>query len=1120
MQCPRCQHENREGRRFCSKCGAALAAACPACGFTNEPGDEFCGGCGARLGAPQPSQARFTAPDAYTPKRLAEKILISKGAIEGERKQVTVLFADLKGSMELLADRDPEEARKLLDPVLERMMEAVHRYEGTVNQVMGDGIMALFGAPVAHEDHAVRASYAALDMQAAVRRYGDEVRQAQGISVDIRIGLNSGEVVVRAIGSDLRMDYTAVGQTTHLAARMEQLARPGVTLLTADTLRLAEGFVEVKPIGPVPVRGLETAVEVYELIGAGPLRSRLHSAATRGLTHFVGRDAELEQLRQALGRAGTGHGQLVAIVGEPGVGKSRLVWEITHSHRTHGWLVLQAGSVSYGKATPYLPVRGLLNDYFQIADRDDPRRVREKVVGKVLTLDEKLRALPTPLFGLLNVPVEEGDWQRLAPARRRRQTLEAVSRLLLRESQVQPLLVVFEDLHWIDSETQALLDSLVESISDARLMLLVNYRPEYEHGWGTKTSYTQLRLGPLAPERAEELLDSLVGTDSALHDVRRLLVQRTDGNPFFVEESVRGLIETGVLAGERGRYRPTRRISEIRVPATVQAVLAARIDRLSPEDKNLLQTAAVVGKDVPLALLQAVAGRPEDDLRAAIGRLQAAEFLYEATIFPDVEYTFKHALTYEVAYGSVLHDKRRALHGGVLAGLEHVLGDRVAEHAERLAYHASRGENWDKAALWARQAAKTAWLRAAVPEAAVFCEQAMAAVERLPQNRSTVEQAIDIRIELRQPLQAQGDFGKVLQVLREADRLATEIGDEQRSAWVGALLANHLAINDGDAVAAVALGEQALRVGERTRDSALYVRAAMSLSIAHLHEGDCRAAIAVARAGLATVTQDSEAKLLMTGTAPSIVLRSVLIWALSETGDFDEGGREGRRTVSLAQELGNSIALVHASLGFGRLLLRKGDFSEAVPLLERAIDTCRTAQLPFHLAFLGATLGGAYALAGRGAEGISLLERAIADVGTMGIRGITTLWRVELAEAYLLAGHHAEALEIGSQAVDETRALGQRLYLAWGLRTLGEIVSMGGEEAKAAPHYRDALALGGVLGLGPLVAHCHLGLGKLYGRTGDRAKAEEHLTTAATMYREMDMRLWLEQAEAERRVPG
>src|SRR5213594_3797438 len=529
MKCPRCQQEAPSDAEFCPECGAKLAALCSQCGTANAPIHKFCKKCGQSLTAASgvdPEGRRFASPDSYTPKHLAEKILTSKSALEGERKLVTVLFADLKGSMELLADRDPEEARKLLDPVLERMMEAVHRYEGTVNQVMGDGIMALFGAPLAHEDHAVRACYAALRMQESVKKYADEVRRSHAAVVKIRVGLNSGEVVVRAIGSDLHMDYTAVGQTTHLAARMEQMADPGAIVITPDTLALVEGFIDVKPLGPVPVKGLAEAVEIYEMTGVGPARTRFQAAARRSLTRFAGRDAELEQLRRAQQLAGTGHGQVAAIVGEAGVGKSRLVYEFTHSHRPQGCLVLESASVSYGKAASYLPVIDLLKGYFKIHDRDDLREIREKVTGKLLTLDRALEPTLPALLALLDVPVEDAAWQALDPAQRRQRTLDAVKHLLLRESQGQPVLVVFEDLHWIDSETQALLDVLVESLPTARLLLLVNYRPEYQHGWSGKTYYRQLRIDPLPPATAEELLRGLLGDAPELRPLERLQIGR------------------------------------------------------------------------------------------------------------------------------------------------------------------------------------------------------------------------------------------------------------------------------------------------------------------------------------------------------------------------------------------------------------------------------------------------------------------------------------------------------------------------------------------------------------------------------------------------------------------
>jgi class 3 adenylate cyclase len=710
MRCPSCGFENPEGLKFCNECGAPLRMPCAQCGFANRPQAKFCGECGVALlpqaGAPTapPVAPRPHTPLSYTPTHLAEKILTSKTALEGERKQVTVLFADLKGSMELLADRDPEEARALLDPVLERMMAAVHRYEGTVNQVMGDGIMALFGAPIAHEDHAIRACYAALAMQAALRRYSDEVRRTHGLAVHFRVGLNSGEVVVRAIGNDLHMDYSAIGQTVHLAARMEQLATPGRILLTLGTLRLVEGLVRVNALGPIPVKGLAEPVEVYELVGASTLRGRLQAAAVWGLTPLVGRQHELDALHQALEHAGAGHGQVAAVVGEAGVGKSRLVYECVRSHHTRGWLVLESAAVSYGKATPYFPVIDLLKRYVRVEDTDDPRAIQAKVTGHLLTLGETLQDTMPALLALLDVLPDDHPFLKLDPPQRRQRTLDALKHILLRESQMQPLLLVCEDLHWIDAETQALLDHLVESLPTARLLLLVNYRSEYQHGWGSKTYYTQLRLDPLPPASADALLHTLLGDDPSLAPLTQLLIARAEGNAFFLEESVRTLVEMGVLVGERGAYRLDKPLDTLQVPATVQALLAARIDRLPPEDKRLLQTAAVIGTEVPWPLLQAITDTAEAALYRSLAQLQAAEFLYETSLFPERAYTFKHALTHEVAYGSLLQERRRVLHARIVEALEGLHPDRLVEQVERLAHHAPRGEVWDKAVTYSRQA--------------------------------------------------------------------------------------------------------------------------------------------------------------------------------------------------------------------------------------------------------------------------------------------------------------------------------------------------------------------------------------------------------------------------------
>ena len=726
------------------------------------------------------------APLTYTPPHLTEKILTTRAALEGERKQVTVLFADIKDSTELIKGLDPEAVQKLLDPALHCMMDAVHRFEGTVNQVLGDGIMALFGAPIAHEDHALRACYAALAMQAAMRDYTEEVRRTHGLELRIRVGLNAGEVVVRTIRNDLHMDYSAVGETTHLAARMEQLATPGTIRLSAATLRLVEGLVRVTALGPVPVKGLSEPVEVFELVGASAVHRRLQAAAARGLTRFVGRQAEFETIRQALARAAAGHGQVVAMVGEAGVGKSRLVYEVVHAHHTQGWLVLESASVSYGKATPYFPVIELLKHYAHIEDSDDVRTLRAKVTGQVLTLDDALQDTLPALLALLDVLPADSPFLKLDPPQRRQRTLEALKRLLLRESQAQPLLLVFEDLHWIDSETQALLDLLVDSLPTARLLLLVNYRPEYQHGWGSKTYYTQLRLDPLPAASADEFLQALLGDDvgaagrSPLQALKQLLIERTGGNPFFLEESVRTLVETGVLAGEPGAYRLTQSLTSLQVPATVQAMLAARIDRLSAEEKRLLQTAAVIGHEVPLPLLQAIADVPEVALYRSLAQLQGAEFLYETRLFPEREYTFKHALTHEVAYGSLLQERRRTLHASIVAALEGLYPDRLAEQVERLAHHALRGEVWDKAVAYCRQAGNKAAARSAHGEAVAYFEQALSALQQLPERRETMEQAIDLRFDLRASLQSLGELARIPGCLHEAETLAVALNDQQR----------------------------------------------------------------------------------------------------------------------------------------------------------------------------------------------------------------------------------------------------------------------------------------------------------------------------------------------------
>ena len=1118
MVCPRCRAENREGRRFCGECGLSFASACPSCGFLNEGGEKFCGGCGRSLTATaRPVEPRFSSPQTYTPRHLAEKILTSKSALEGERKQVTVLFADLKGSMELLADRDPEDARKILDPVLERMMEAVHRYEGTVNQVMGDGIMALFGAPIAQEDHAVRACYAALRIQESVKRYADEVRRAEGIPIQIRIGLNSGEVVVRSIGSDLRMDYSAVGQTTHLAARMEQMATPGTILLTPASLTLAEGFVQVASLGPMGVKGLQDPIEVFELTGASPVRSRLQAAAARGLTRFVGRDAELELLRQALERARQGHGQVVAVAGEPGVGKSRIVWEFTHSHRTCDWLALEAASVSYAKATTYFPVVELLKSYFQIEPRDDARKIREKLTGKLLSLDRALEPTLPVLLSLLDAPVDDAEWARLDPPQRRRQTLDALKRLLLRESQVQPVLLVFEDLHWIDSETQSLLDTLVEGVPTSRVLLLISYRPEYRHTWGSKTYFQQLRLDVLPATSADELLDALVGRDEGLSALKPLLIERTEGNPFFLEEAVRALAETRTLVGERGAYRLTGSIQSLLLPTTAQAILAARIDRLAPEDKRLLQAASVIGKDVPLTVLDAIADGSADAVRKSLGQLQAAEFLYEAKLFPEVEYTFKHALTHEVAYGGLLQERRHELHARIVGAIESLYGERLAEQVDRLAYHAVRGELREKAVNYCRQAGLKAMSRSALRDARASLEQALSALERLPESTATLEQGFDIRLELRPVLVQLGDVRQTRQRLGEAAGLAERLNDDRRRGEACGFLANiHTLLGELDD--AQRFGSQALAIARSIRSEDLRIHAATYLAQPYYYRGEYEQAIELAMENIAARPADRIEQLSEQPINALVNDRFWLVTSLAQVGRFADAVPYESEAIRLAELTHHPYAVGMAHGGSAILSMIRGDWAKARSLLEPGLATIRNANIGLFLSEGVALSAWALAHLDEGKEALKLVlegEQLVERLLTSGFVGLLGSTLHSLGRACLRLNRLDEARGLSERAI--TLSLHQPGFRAYVLHLLGDIASHPDrfDPDAGEAHYRQALALAEPRRMRPLVAHCHLGLGRLYRRTGKQNQAREHITTATTMYREMDMRFWLEQAEAE-----
>ncbi len=830
MRCSKCNGENREGRKFCSECGAPMALGCPQCGATNEPGEKFCVECGTTLiaaastEAPKPSAAKPTPPGIRVTAEQPDASL----ALEGERKTVTPLFADIKGSTEMMEDLDPEQARAVIDPALKLMMDAAHRYDGYVVQSTGDGIFALFGAPIAHEDHPQRALYAALRVQEELRRYSANVVADGGTPIQGRIGINTGEVVVRSIQTGAgHVEYTPIGHMTNLASRMQTAAPVGSIAVTEATRKLCEGYFTFKALGPTKVKGVSEPVNVYEVSGLGPLRTRLQRSAGRGLTKFVGRQREMDAMKHAAEQAKTGRGQIVAAMAEAGVGKSRLFFEFKAVSQS-GWMVLEAFSVSHGKTSAFLPVIDLLWSYFKIASDDDERTRREKINGKIITLDRSLEDALPYLSGLLGLTDENNQIAEVDAQTRKRRSLEAIKRILLRESLNQPLIVIFEDLHWVDEETQAFLNLLADSIGTARILLLVNYRPEYRHEWGHKTYYTQLRLDSLGKESTDEMLSALLGDGAELGALKRLIVEKTEGNPFFMEETVLVLFDEGALV-RNGAVKLTRPLNQLKIPPTVQAILAARIDRLAPEEKDLLQTLAVFGKEFSLSLIRKVGRKPDNQLQRMLTELQLGEFVYEQPAFPEIEYTFKHALTQEVAYNSLLIERRKTLHERTAEAIEALFRTQLDDHLGELAHHYGRSGNTAQAVKYLHLVADQALQRSAYAEASSVTDAALEMLATMPRTPERIQRELLLR--LAQGAALRGAYGPAAPQLEEslvrARELCRELGETPLFfAVLGGLFAFHLL--RGQLEPALEVAEQLLAQAERTKDASLLVLALRS----------------------------------------------------------------------------------------------------------------------------------------------------------------------------------------------------------------------------------------------------------------------------------------------------
>jgi predicted ATPase/class 3 adenylate cyclase len=1017
MKCISCGAENPAGLKFCNECAAPFGRGCSKCGFENAPTAKFCGECAAPLGATTTTASAKHSSASLT--RIAETSAPEN--LEGERKTVTALFADLKGSTALMETLDPEEARAIIDPALRIMIDAVKRYDGYVVQSTGDGIFALFGAPIAHEDHPQRALYAALQMQQQLRKHGQR-RAAETNVLEARVGVNTGEVVVRSVETGGKVEYTPIGHTANLASRLQTLAPAGSIAVSEHTRKLCEGYFELQALGPMAARGISEPIKVYEVTGLGALRTHFEQSARRGLTKFVGRERELEQMAHALDLAIGGHGQVVAVMAEAGTGKSRLFHEFKAKLPASSRL-LEAYSVSHGKASAWLPVLELLRKYFGFADVDDAAARREKIRCTLDALDPALQDTLPYLFGLLSIVEGPDLMSQMDPQIKRRRTLEAIKRIVMRESLKQPLVVIFEDLHWIDEHTQGLLDLMADSIAHGRVLLLVNYRPEYRHEWGSKSHYIQIGLKPLARENADELLSALLEDAVELKPLKQLIIERTGGNPFFIEEIVQSLFDDGTLV-RNGTVKMTRALSQLRLPPTVQGILAARIDGLSAPQKELLQTLAVLGRESTPGLIRLVANLAEAQLERLIADLRADEFIYEQPAATSVEYVFKHALTQEVAYNSLLIERRKQIHEHAGHALESIFANQLDDHLTELAHHYRHSEHISKAVEYLGRAGQQAMQRSAHTDAISGLNAAIDLLQTLPDSPERIQRELPLQLALGPVLSATKGWAapEVERAYTRARGLCERLGETPESFWVlFGLYAVHFV--RGEMRPAYDLAEQLLWRAQCADDPMLLMFAHLALGFTTYQMGELLLARQHLEMAISLYDRERHRQLAVRRNTVDSEVQCLgyLAYTLWTLGYPDQALKRANEAVGLAQALCQPFSLVFAEQNTGFLHLYRREARAAQENGETVIALCAEHGFTELLAFATVLRGAAMANQERFEEGIAQIQEGLAPLRASGSALARPTLLTQLAQAYMETGR----LDEGLRALAEALAAGE-----------------------------------------------------------------------------------------------
>jgi len=1109
MKCPKCQFENREGAKFCSECAAKLEVICSQCGKVNLPNSKFCDECAQDLREVKPSPPiDYSQPQSYTPKALADKILTTRGSIEGERKLVTVLFTDVANYTSMSEKLDPEEVHQIMDGCFKILMDEIHRYEGTIDKFTGDGVMALFGAPVAHEDHAQHACHAALAIQRAMVGYGAKIEKECGIDFKIRVGLNSGLVIVGSVGNDLRMDYTAIGDTTNLASRMESMAQPATILVSADTHRMTRDYFNFELLGEVEVKGKEEPMEAYRLIETSEVETRIGASVARGLTPFVGRRREIEALKEAFEKARSGQGQVVGVVGEAGVGKSRIILEMKEMLSKEECTCIVGQCLHYGGSMPYLPFLDMLRNYFDIKEGDREFIIKKKMAEKIERLDERLKGILSPLHEILSLKVEDEEYLKMYSQNKREKTFEAIRDLLIRESQDRPLVLIIEDLQWIDRTSEDFLTYLIGWLASARILLVLLYRPEYIHQWHSKSYCSQIRVDQLSTETSAELVQSIFEEGEMVPELRELILSRAAGNPLFMEEFTHTLLENGSIRRTDGEYMLSRRASDIQVPDTVQGIIAARMDRLEESLKRIMQVASVIGREFAFRILQAIMGMQEE-LKSHLLNLQGLEFIYEKNLFPELEYIFKHALTQEVAYNSLLIKRRKEIHQRIGEAIEELYPDRLEDFYETLALHYRQSEVFDKATDYLIKSGEKSLDRYAVEEAHRHFKEAYDILSS-KSGRTKEEDTllIDLLIKWGYVFFCRGDYRGLNNVFSAHQELAESLGDKARLGlfygWLGYALFWGEKLNDSYQYLskALELGEEidnqqvigyacgclswtclimglldeAIACGERAQEISQSLESddfLCSLSLggigwAYCFKGEVKKALATGEVLLEYGQSHSSIRRLVMGLV-------VMAYGHALDADFTSGIQYCTKAIEVSMDPSYTQA---ARFFLAMNYLSNGQIQEAKDVSQQGISFCEQFGGELFETFYKLFLGASLILEGRIEQGLKIIE--------------------EVQQSYLESG--AKATYMSSELI-----LGNMYLLMADKAAPGKLTT-------AENHFNKTIEIAREIGAKGFMGRAYLSLGLLHSAKSEKARARECFSTATELFEQCENETYLRQA--------